>query len=266
MDDIFREQVLKGKTAFVAGGSGGINLAIAQRLAHAGARVALISRNRERIEAAAQTITEAGANALGLEADVRDYAAVEASLRTVASVFGPIDIVVSGAAGNFIAPAVGLSANAFRTVVDIDLIGTFNVFRASFDLLARPASLIAITAPCGERPTARQAHASAAKAGVNMLVQCLAMEWGPAGIRVNAISPGPIAGTEGMDRLVHAKQFGETLQAGLPLRRFGAVTDIADLALFLASDASAYMTGDIVRCDGGMTLGSAEGDHLQPLR
>src|SRR6185295_16943320 len=107
-----------------------------------------------------------------------------------------------GAAGNFVAPALGMSANGFKTVVDIDLMGTFHVFRASFAFLRRPgASLIAITAPQAVRPSMFQAHVCSAKAGINMLTKCLAMEWGPAGVRVNAISPGPIADTEGMRRL-----------------------------------------------------------------
>ena len=131
---------------------------------------------------------------IGMAADVRDYAAVEQALRQAADRFGKIDIVLSGAAGNFVAPALGMSANGFKTVVDIDLIGTFNVLRASFEFLNRPgASLISITAGQGARPSMFQAHVCAAKAGINMLTKCLAMEWGPAGVRVNAISPGPIS-------------------------------------------------------------------------
>lgn len=166
--------------------------------------------------------------------------------------FGSIDIVVSGAAGNFLASAAELSANAFRTVVDIDLIGTFNVFRASLDLLRTPgASLIAITAPQGARPFAQQAHACAAKAGVNMLTRALALEWAPRGIRVNGISPGPIDGTEGVKRLWPSEEAGKRIRADVALGRLGTVDDIADAAIYLSSAAAKYVTGTILDVDGG---------------
>ena len=198
-------------------------------------------------------------------ADVRDYAAVDASLKRVHESSVAIDVVLSGAAGNFLAPALGMSANAFKTVVDIDLIGTFNVLRASWDYLRRPgASLISITAGQGSRPMMFQAHACAAKAGVNLLTRCLAMEWGPAGVRVNAISPGPIADTEGMSRLSPSPQMEAALKARIPLRDYGRKNDIADMALFLASDNSSYVTGAILDCDGGSSLGDASPDALRP--
>jgi NAD(P)-dependent dehydrogenase (short-subunit alcohol dehydrogenase family) len=200
-----------------------------------------------------------------MEADVRDYAAVQAALARTKDEYGPIDVVISGAAGNFRAPVLGLSANAFRTVVEIDLIGTFNVFRASWDYLRRPgASLIAITAGQAVRPMMFQAHACAAKAGVNILTQTLAMEWGPAGVRVNAISPGPIAETEGMARLAPTPESTAALKATVALRDFGAKRDIADMAVFLSSDNARYVTGAIMTCDGGMVLGDASADALNP--
>jgi len=255
--------LLKDRTAFVAGGSSGINLAIAQRLAQEGAKVAIISRSPDKIAAAAQSIIESGGEALGMAADVRDFAAVERAFEQVRSAFGEIDIVISGAAGNFVAPAIGMSANAFKTVIDIDLIGTFNVLRASFAFLRKPgASLISITAPQGAHPEMFQSHACAAKAGVNMLTKCLAMEWGPAGVRVNAISPGPIMGTEGVKRLAAAAEQNKAWRSRLALREYGTTQDIADLALFMSSGATRYMTGAIVDCDGGSGLGDASADAL----
>src|ERR1700722_15317655 len=145
MTSAFKDGLLAGKTAFVAGGTSGINLGIAKRFAELGARVAVVGRNPDKATNAAAGI---GKDALGLSADVRDYAAIRGALEHVVGEFGKLDIVVSGAAGNFLAPAIGMSANAFRTVVDIDLNGTFNVFRACHDLLNLPgASLIDITAP-----------------------------------------------------------------------------------------------------------------------
>ena len=254
---------LAGKTAFVAGGSSGINLGIAKRFAAAGANVVLISRSAEKIEAAAKEVSAFGMPAIGIAADVRDYAAVEAALRRTHETFGEIDIVLSGAAGNFVAPALGMSANGFKTVVDIDLIGTFNVLRASFEFLRRPgASLISITAGQAERASLFQAHVCAAKAGINMLTKCLALEWGPAGVRVNAISPGPIADTEGMARLAPTPEAEASIKARVPLRRYGEKDEIADMAIFLSTEQARYVTGAIIPVDGGSGAGDGGGNAL----
>lgn len=261
--DLFRPDAFAGKTVFVAGGSSGINLGIAHRFAELGANLALISRSEDRIAAAAEGLRAQGAQAIGLVADVRDYGAVEQAFATAAERFGPIDVVISGAAGNFLAPVVGLSANAFRTVVEIDLIGTFNVLRVAFDHLRKPgASLISITAGQAKRPLMFQAHASAAKAGVNNLTETLAMEWGPAGVRVNAISPGPIGDTEGMARLAPSDAATAALKARIPMRDYGTKRDIADAAVFLASDNARYITGAVLEVDGGSVLGDASADAL----
>ena len=252
---VFRKDLLSGRTAFVAGGTSGINLGIAKRLAALGAKVAVAGRDANKAGTAAATI---GADALGLSCDVRDYAATRTALEAAAAAFGPLDIVISGAAGNFVAPALGMSSNAFRTVVDIDLNGTFNVFRACHELLRRPgASLIAITAGQAVNPIMLQAHACAAKAGINQLVRVLAMEWGPGGVRVNGISPGPSAGTEGMARLAPTEEAVAMRSGRVPLRRFGTLNEVADSAVFLCSPAASYITGTILDCDGGSQLGDA---------
>jgi NAD(P)-dependent dehydrogenase (short-subunit alcohol dehydrogenase family) len=150
-----------------------------------------------------------------------------------------------------------MSANGFRTVVDIDLNGTFNVFRGCHDLLNTPgASLIAITAGQAVNPKPLQAHACAAKAGINQLVRVLAMEWGP-DVRVNGISPGPISGTEGMARLApDASEHGAYFER-IPLKRWGEIDEIAEAAVFLSSTSAAYVTGTILDVDGGSQLGDA---------
>lgn len=250
----FREGLFEGRSVFVAGGTSGINLGIARRFADLGARVAVVGRDPAKAAAAAEAI---GHDAIALAADVRDYGAIRAAMEEAAGRNGRFDVVVSGAAGNFLAPALGMSANAFRTVVDIDLNGTFNVFRGCHDLLAVPgASLIAITAGQAVNAMPLQAHACAAKAGVNQLVRVLAMEWGP-DVRVNGISPGPIGGTEGMARLAPDAGKHEAHFARIPLKRWGEIDEIAEAAVFLSSASAAYVTGTILDVDGGSQLGDA---------
>ncbi len=253
--ETFTPQLLKGKIAFIAGGSSGINLGIAHGLAAAGARISIISRRIEKVDAAVAELRAAGGEAMGLAVDVRDYPGVEAALRATHEAWGPIDVIVSGAAGNFLAPAIGMSANAFKTVIDIDLLGTFNVLRASYEFLRRPgASVISITAGQAVNPSLFQSHACAAKAGINMLTKCLALEWGPVGVRVNAIAPGPIKDTEGMARLTPTPESEAALKSVIPLGDYGEKRDIADLALFLCTDSAKYITGAILDCDGGSSL------------
>jgi hypothetical protein len=267
MTNVFLPGLLAGKTAFIAGGSSGINLGIAERFAELGANLVLLARNQEKLDAAVAVLQAKGAQALGLAADVRDYAAIEQRFNEASQKFGTLDIVVSGAAGNFLAPAIGLSANGFKTVIDIDLIGTFNVFRASWEHLTKPgASLIAISAGQGVHPMPFQAHACAAKAGINMLTKCLALEWGPAGVRVNAISPGPIGDTEGMARLAPTPESTAALKGRLALRDYGTKQDVADMAVFLATPGAGYVTGSIFNVDGGNDLGDASADALTPPR
>ncbi len=261
--ETFNPQLLAGKVAFVAGASSGINLRIAQRFADAGARVMIISRSEDKIAAAAKTITDAGYDCAYMACDVRDYGKVAEALAHCHDRFGEIDIVLSGAAGNFLAPALGMSANAFKTVVDIDLLGTFNVLHASYQHLRKPgASLISITAGQAVKPMMFQIHACAAKAGVNQVTKCLAMEWGPTGVRVNAVSPGPIGDTEGMARLAPNPEFENAMKARIPLRDYGTKDDIADACLWLASDAARYVTGAIINVDGGSEFGDASANAV----
>ncbi|GAB3379314.1 SDR family oxidoreductase [Lysobacter fragariae] len=250
---------------FVAGGTSGINLGVAEAFARAGARVSVLSRSQDKVDAAVARLRALGSEAAGFAADVRDYPAVEAALRAASEAGGGIDVLVSGAAGNFPAPALGMSANAFRTVVDIDLLGTFNVLRAAFEFLRKPgASVINISAPQAFQPMELQMHVCAAKAGVDMITRVGAMEWGPAGVRVNSVVPGPIADTEGMKRLAPTPQLEQLVSDSVPLRRFGQASEVADACLWLASPMAAYVTGAVIPVDGGWSLGgtAVSGDAL----
>jgi NAD(P)-dependent dehydrogenase (short-subunit alcohol dehydrogenase family) len=245
----------RGKHVFVAGGSSGINLGIGEVFARCGAKVSICSRKADRVAAAVETLKSSGAEVWGGVADVRNYAEVEAVLKTAKEKLGPIDVLISGAAGNFVAPALGMSSNAFRTVIEIDLIGTFKVARAGFEFLRKPgASFIAISAPQALHPYAYQAHVNAAKAGVDMLTKTLAVEWGPLGVRCNAIIPGPIADTEGMARLAPTEAERKLAREGTPLQRYGTKDEIGYAALFLASPLAEYITGAILPVDGGAVL------------
>lgn len=253
---IFAGGILAGRVALVTGGGTGITGGVARALAESGARVALVSRRMEHLEPAAAKINEAGGEALAVAADVRDFAAVERAVAATVERFGGIDIAVNGAAGNFLCNAEEMSPNGFGTVVDIDLKGTFNVCRAAFEeLKKRRGRILNISATLHYLGTPMQLHVSAAKAGVDALTRNLAVEWGRHGIRTNAIAPGPIEDTEGMSRLV-PEQVKERLRRNIPLGRFGRIRDIEQCAVFLCSDAAAFINGAVIVVDGGHWLGS----------
>jgi NAD(P)-dependent dehydrogenase (short-subunit alcohol dehydrogenase family) len=254
MEGVFSPNLLAGKVALVTGGGSGIGAAVAKTFARHGAKVALVGRTLAKLETIAQQIRDAGGEAAPYACDVRDYAALEAAVEETANSFGRLDVVVNSAAGNFLAPAAQLSANGFRAVIDIDLCGTFNACRAAFAHLAKQGGVILnITATQADVPTPLQVHAGAAKAGIAKLTRDLALEWGSSGVRVVAIAPGPIEGTEGMSRLAPGDA-GDRLQKRLPLGRYGTVGEIAAAALYLVSPAGAYVTGSTLLVDGGMSL------------
>jgi NAD(P)-dependent dehydrogenase (short-subunit alcohol dehydrogenase family) len=254
----FSPHLFKGRTVFVTGGGSGINLGIAKNFAAVGANLAICGRTQEKLDGAADELRALGARVVAQVADVRDMAAIEAVLARTRDELGPVDVLVAGAAGNFLVPAEQLSPNGFKTVVDIDLIGSFNTARASFEQLkATRGSVLFISAGQAFMPYAFQVHVAAAKAGIDMMMRNLALEWGRYGIRVNSIAPGPIEGTEGMRRLASPAALEQIRQA-VPLGRLGTVDDIGQLAVFLASPIASYITGTLVVADGGQNLpGSA---------
>jgi len=254
MGHVFNSDILHGKVASVTGGATGITGGVARAFAEHGAKLAITSRKEENLIAKKQFIEENGGECLAVAADVRDYAAVENAVAKTLERYGKIDIVVNGAAGNFLSAANELSANGFGTVVDIDTKGTFNVCRASFEALKESqGQVVNISATLHYLATPMQIHVSAAKAGVDAITRNLSVEWGRHGIRVNGIAPGPIEDTEGMKRLL-VPELRDKIMRKIPLARFGRIEDIENAALFLASDAASYVNGVTLVVDGGSWL------------
>lgn len=249
-----------GKTVVVVGGTSGINRGVAELFAKHGAKVAVASRSQEKVDATVEALKAFGGEAMGFAADVRQQAELKSGLTQVHEAYGDFDVLVSGAAGNFPAMANGMSANAFKSVVDIDLLGTFHVMQTAHPFLRKPgASIINISAPQAFLPMIAQSHVCAAKAGVDMITRCLALEWGEEGIRVNSIVPGPIEGTEGMKRLAPTDELMEMAKKSVPLKRLGSPEDIGNAALYLCSPAASYVSGVVMPVDGGWSLGGASG-------
>lgn len=254
MSNIFADNILDGKVAFVTGGGTGITGGVARAFAEHGAKLAITSRKEENLAAMKRTVEDNGGECFTVAADVRDYAAVENAIAKTVEHFGKIDIVVNGAAGNFLCSANELSANGFGTVVDIDTKGTFNVCRAAFEELKKSqGQILNISATLHYLATPMQIHVSAAKAGVDAITRNLSAEWGRHGIRVNGIAPGPIEDTEGMKRLL-PEPLKEKITKKIPLGRFGRIKDIENAALFLTSEGAGYINGVTLVVDGGQWL------------
>ena len=253
----FQPDLLSGKTALITGGGTGICRGLALALATHGCDVAITSRTVEHLAPTAKEIESLGRRSLAVPADVRDPAAVEAAVDETVTELGRLDILVNGAAGNFLCLAEDLSPNGFGAVVDIDLKGTFHMSKAALPhLKARGGVVLNISATLHYLGTVAQLHVSAAKAGVDALTRVLAVEWGQYGIRANGIAPGPVAETEGVRRLLVGPSKERAIKT-TPLGRLGAIDDVSDAALFLCSEASSFITGVTLVVDGGLWLASS---------
>ena len=252
----FAPDVLEGQVALVTGGATGIGKEICRVLGAHGARITMASRKQENLEAAVAELRSEGVDATFGVCDVRDAQAVRAVVDAVVADRGRLDIVINDAAGNFPAPMSKISPNGFKAVVDIDLLGTYNVTRCAFDawLAEHGGSIVNISAPFAQKGVVFQSHVAAAKAGVDSLTRTCAVEWGPYGIRVNAIAPGTIGGTEGVRRFAEAVTGGDDRPKN-PLGLQGHGSDIAYLALFLCSPMARFVSGQVIAVDGG---GSAD--------
>ncbi|MBK0326217.1 SDR family oxidoreductase [Rhodobacteraceae bacterium F11138] len=261
------------RTVVVIGGTSGINRGIAEYFAAAGASVAVASRSQDKVDDTVAALKASGAaQAMGTAFDVRDAPEVSAGLAGFHAALGDFDVLVSGAAGNFPALTARMSANAFRSVIDIDLLGTAHVMQAAYPFLRRPgASVINISAPQSYLAMEGQAHVCAAKAGVDQITRTLALEWGGEGIRVNSVVPGFIEGTEGTERLAPTPQIRQAIVDDIPLGRMGTTRDMGNMCLFLGSDMAAYVSGAVIPVDGALSergagwLGKQMGDMLRAM-
>lgn len=252
----FRPDLCADRVALITGGGTGIGRGIAEALGRHGARICIASRRADVLEKAVRELEALGIEAMWVPCDVREPDQVEAVVDAILARWGRLDIVINNAAGNFPAPISGLSYNGFKAVVDIDLRGTYNVTKAAFDrtLMQNGGHIINITAPFERMGVAFQAHVAAAKTGVDSLTRTCAVEFGPHGVRVNAVAPGAIGGTEGMARIGS----GDERDARCPLGYVGTPSDIANAVLFLCSSAAAYISGQVICVDGGAAVGSMQ--------
>jgi peroxisomal 2,4-dienoyl-CoA reductase len=266
---IFAPDLLAGRAALVTGGGSGIGLGIADCLAACGASVAILGRNTERLEGAADGLRERhGGRVLTITADVRDGEALRSAVHQVTESFDKLDILVNNAAGNFYAASADLSPNGWRAVIEIDLYGTFFGCQAAFPVMRDQGygRIVSTSMTLHYRGWPQMAHATAAKAGVDALTRTLALEWARHGITVNAVAPGPIP-TEGVRKAFAALSeqtpdlFGERsgeafARSFVPVGRLGTPRDIGNMVTYLASPAGDWITGAILVVDGGESLAS----------
>ncbi|KIJ33031.1 hypothetical protein M422DRAFT_76509 [Sphaerobolus stellatus SS14] len=252
---VFREGIFDGKVLFCTGGGSGICKEMTAAVLTHGANAAIVGRNVERnIKSAEELSKRTGRTVIALQADVREPKQVQEAVRKTIEKFGRIDFVICGAAGNFLAPIGGLSENAFKTVLSIDTLGTYNTLKATLPYVRESkGSYIHVSATLHYRGTPLQAHVSAAKAGVDALSNVIAVEEGPRGVRSNVLAPGAIKGTEGMERLSARDDQGRRIDSAqhIPLQRMGETQDIGNTTIFLFSDAANYITGQVFVVDGG---------------
>jgi NAD(P)-dependent dehydrogenase (short-subunit alcohol dehydrogenase family) len=261
MYDPFRKDLLAGKTTIITGGGSGLGRSTAERIAGLGAKVAVLGRRPQPLQETVEAIRKAGGTAAAAPCDVRDPEAVRAAFDAVEADLGPVNQLINNAAGNFLAATEDLSPNAFHSVVQIVLYGTFHCTNElGRRLIARKqkGEILAITTTYAATGSAFVIPSAAAKAGVRAIIKGLAVEWATYGIRLNAIAPGPFPTEGAFSRLMASPEYQKQALARIPFRRFGEHWELTNLVAYLMSDASPYQTGDEVTIDGGEALFSGQ--------
>ncbi|KIY62476.1 NAD(P)-binding protein [Cylindrobasidium torrendii FP15055 ss-10] len=249
---VFQKDIFKGKVLFCTGGGSGICRGMTEAIMRHGASAVIVGRKMDRLtQAASELSAKTGQKCIAAQADVREPKALAAAVAQTLAAFGRIDFVICGAAGNFLSPISQLSENGFRTVIEIDTLGTYNTIKATLpSLRASKGAYVMVSATLHYTGSPFQAHVSAAKAGVDALSNVVAVEEGPHGVRSNVIAPGAIGSTEGFSRLLPPESIRNS-ESMIPMGRFGDLEDVANAGVFLFSDAAAYMSGQVLVVDGG---------------
>jgi len=242
---------LKDKIAIVTGASGGIGKAIALHLSAAGATVVCnYCTNRQKAEAVVQAARKAGGSAVSMQGDVRSFIAMEAMTTSVVAQFGRIDILVNNAGITRDELLLSMSDKDWRDVIETNLYGAFNSTKAVAQqmMFQKKGRIINISSVAGDRGGRGQTNYAASKGGLNAFTRAAAIELAPKNITVNAVAPGVIETEMSQEVMRRAK---ETVMNHIPLKRLGTCDEVASLVVFLASDEAAYITGQIIRVDGG---------------
>jgi NAD(P)-dependent dehydrogenase (short-subunit alcohol dehydrogenase family) len=257
---MFRSDLLQRKRILITGGGTGLGRGMAERFLQLSARVYICGRRHDVLQRTEAELARAtGATISSMACDVRDRESVEQMIENIWGE-GPLDVVVNNAAGNFIARSEELSPRAFEAVIGIVLMGTLNVTMACgrrWLKESRPGTVLNISATYAPTGSAYVVPSAVGKAGVEALTRSLAVEWGNRGIRMNAIAPGPIPTEGAFSRVLPRPDLEKVAIERNPLRRFGTVEELANLAAFLVSDGSGYINGEVVRMDGGEFLQGA---------
>ncbi|CAO3590003.1 unnamed protein product [Absidia cylindrospora] len=262
---VFKNDLFSGKVLLCSGGGSGICRAMTTAMVKHGASAVIVSRSKDKLEKAAEEMRrETGGQVIAVSGDVRKPEDMENAVKATIEKFGRIDFLINGAAGNFLAPLQGLSYNAFKTVIEIDVMGTFNLTKAASEHLKKSrGAVINVSATLYYTGVPFQLHAGTAKAAIDAMTKHLAIELGPHGVRVNGISPGPIASTVGMEKLGAAfKRDGSALDySGVPMGRAGETMDIAQATVFLNSQGASWINGVTLVVDGGSWMTSSPADY-----
>ncbi|CAJ1400562.1 unnamed protein product [Effrenium voratum] len=252
----FRNDVLRGRVALITGGGSGIGFEVAKQFGFHGCKgVVIMGRRQQFLEEAVGLLSKEGVNAAFVTGDVRKFEDCTAAVQMAVKKFGALDILVNAAAGNFLAAAEQISSNGFRTVMDIDAVGTFNTTRAAFDALKTSqfgGVVTNITATLHYTATWYQTAPVAAKAAIDAMTRNLALEWGDFGIRCNGVAPGPIAETPGLEKLSGGNA-DKIDWSHIPARRPGLKAEIASACIYLCLNR--YITGQVLPVDGGEWFG-----------